>query len=225
MANTQNVTILLVEDNERFREGLRTLLNFYSSNCSLLLEVVGEANSLAQVLKFTQQKSPDLILLDLQLIGSDGITVLVNLKESAYMGKVLVLSAHQEDEWIFRAMQAGASGYVFKNHLATQLSEAISTVIRSEIYLPSEVASRFFRFFQASSDSCLRACHQLHLTQREQEVLYWLTQGASNEEIAKHLYVTVATVKAHLTSVFEKLKVNSRTQAIVTALKLGLVKA
>jgi len=225
MTSKNSLTVLLVEDNERFRQGLRTLLSFYNGNGALPLEVVGEANCLDQVLKLTKDKSPDLILLDLQLIGTDGITVLVSLKQINYPGKVLVLSAHQEDEWIFRAMQAGACGYVFKNHLGTQLCEAINTVTKSEIYLPSEVASRFFRFFQAYSDSCLRACYELHLTEREQEVLYWLTQGASNEEIAKHLYVTVATVKAHLTSIFEKLKVNSRTQAIVTALKLGLVKA
>lgn len=224
MTHGNPLTVVLAEDNERFRQGLRTLLSFYNSG-SFPLEIVGEANSLDQVLKLAQEKSPDLILLDLQLIGSDGVTVLVALKQIAYPGKVLVLSAHQEDEWIFRAMQAGASGYVFKNHLATQLCEAINTVTKSEIYLPSEVASRFFRFFHAYSDSSLRACHQMHLTEREQEVLHWLTQGASNEEIAKHLYVTVATVKAHLTSIFEKLKVNSRTQAIVTALKLGLVKA
>jgi DNA-binding NarL/FixJ family response regulator len=227
MVNLNPLTVLLVEDNERFRQGLRHLLSFYSSNSSnssLFLEVVGEANSLEQTLKLAQDKSPDLILLDLQLVGTDGITVLVSLKEIAYTGKVLVLSAHQEDEWIFRAMQAGASGYVFKNHLAAQLCEAINTVTKSEIYLHSEVASRFFRFFQTSSDSCLRACHQLHLTSREQEVLYWLTQGAANEEIAKHLYVAVATVKAHLTSIFRKLKVKSRTEAIITAWKLGLVK-
>ncbi|OUL28890.1 response regulator transcription factor [Nostoc sp. 106C] len=225
MVNSQKLSVLLVDDEERFRQGIRTLLNFYNINAALPIEVVGEADSVEQVLKLTQQKSPDLILLDLQLSGSDGITVLVRLKETAYTGKVLVLSAHQEDDWIFRAMQAGAAGYVFKSRLATQLGEAINTVIKSEIYLPSEVASRFFRFFQAYSDSSLRACHKLHLTEREQEVLYWLAQGASNEEIAKHLYVTVATVKAHLTSIFEKLKVTSRTQAIVAALKLGLVKA
>ena len=225
MSNGNPLTVLLVEDNEHFRQGLRTLLSFYSSNGLFSITIVGEANCSAQALKLTQDKSPDLILLDLQLIGSDGITLLVSLKQTAYAGKVLVLSAHQEDEWIFRAMQAGASGYVFKNHLATQLSEAINTVTKSQIYLPSEVASRFFRFFQAYSDSCLRAYHQLHLTEREQEVLHWLTQGASNEEIANHLYVTVATVKAHLTSIFEKLKVKSRTQAIITAWKLGIVKA
>ncbi|MBW4616350.1 MAG: response regulator transcription factor [Desmonostoc vinosum HA7617-LM4] len=225
MGENQKLSVLLVDDEERFRQGLRTLLNFYNINSSLLIEVAGDADSVEQVLKFTAQNSPDLILLDLQLSGSDGITALARLKEISYAGKVLVLSAHQEDEWIFRAMQGGAAGYVFKNRLATQLYEAIDTVTRSEIYLPAEVASRFFRFFQAYSDSSVRACHQLHLTEREQEVLHWLTQGASNEEIAKHLYVTIATVKAHLTSIFDKLKVTSRAQAIVAAIKLGLVKA
>jgi len=224
MLNNQKLSVLLVDDEERFRQGLRTLLNFYNTSSALPVEVVGDADCVEQVLKFANQKTPDLILLDMQLTGCDGITVLARLKEVAFAGKVLVLSAHQEDDWIFRAMQAGASGYVFKNRLATQLCEAINTVTKSEIYLPSEVASRFFRFLQAYSDASIRACQQVHLTEREQEVLYWLTQGASNEEIAKHLYVTVATVKAHLTSIFEKLKVTSRTQAIVAALKLGLVK-
>ncbi|MFN6515802.1 MAG: response regulator [Nostoc sp. CreGUA01] len=223
--DNKKLSVLLVDDEERFRQGIRTLLNFYNINSALPIEVIGDADCVEQVLKFTNQKNPDLILLDMQLTGCDGITVLARLKEAAFAGKVLVLSAHQEDDWIFRAMQAGAAGYVFKNRLATQLCEAINTVSRSEIYLPSEVASRFFRCFQAYSDSSVKACHQVHLTEREQEVLHWLTQGASNEEIAKHLYVTVATVKAHLTSIFEKLKVTSRTQAIVAALKLGLVKA
>jgi len=222
---SRKFSVLLVDDEELFRQGLRTLLTFYSINASLPVEVVGEANSVDQVLKFTAKQCPDLILLDLELAQSNGITVLSRLKETAYTGKILMLSAHQEDDYIFQAMQQGAAGYVFKNRLATQLCEAINTVIRSEFYLPSEVASGFFRRFQAYSDSTVKACHELHLTEREKEVLHYLTQGACNQQIAKQLYVTVATVKAHLTSIFEKLKVTSRTQAIVAALKLGLVKA
>ncbi|MFB2769515.1 response regulator [Pelatocladus sp. BLCC-F211] len=219
----KKLLVLIVDDEERFRQGLRTLLNFYNINGSFLVDIVGEAANVDQTLKLAFQEHPDLILLDLELDHSDGITALQHLKEMSYAGKVLVLSGHQEDDWIFRAMQSGASGYVFKSRLATQLSEAINTVINSEIYVPTEVASRFFRRFQADFDSSLKTCHQLHITDREKEVLYWLTQGASNEEIAKHLYISVATVKAHLTSIFDKLKVASRSQAIVAALKLGLV--
>jgi DNA-binding NarL/FixJ family response regulator len=223
--NNKEISILLVDDEERFRQGLRTLLSFYSTSASLPLNVVGEADCVEQVVKLAIQKSPDLILLDLELVNSDGMTAMERLKDISYSGRVLVLSAHQEDQWIFQAMQKGAAGYVFKSRVANQLCDAINTVLKSEIYLPPEAASGFFRCFQQNANSVYKASSQLHLTEREQEVLQLLTQGASNEEIAKNLYVTVATVKAHLTNIFEKLKVSSRTQAIVAAIKLGLVQA
>jgi DNA-binding NarL/FixJ family response regulator len=223
--NSKQISILLVDDEERFRQGLRTLLNFYNASASLPLNVIGEADCVEQVVKLAIQKSPDVILLDMELINSDGITAMERLKDISYTGRVLVLSAHQEDNWIFQAMQKGAAGYVFKSRVANQLCDAINTVLRSEVYLPPEAASGFFRYFQQNANASSKASCQLHLTEREKEVLQLLTQGASNEEIAKNLYVTVATVKAHLTSIFEKLKVTSRTQAIVTAIKLGLVQA
>ncbi|MBD2215121.1 response regulator transcription factor [Nostoc linckia FACHB-104] len=223
--NDQFISVLLVDDEERFRQGLRNILSFYNTSSSLAVEVIGEANCVEEALKFANQKSPSLILLDMELEFSDGITALARLREINYAGKVLVVSAHQEDDWIFQAMQQGAAGYIFKTRIATQLYEAINTVMRSEIYLPSEASNAFFRRFQANSNSVNTNFRQLHLTLREQDVLYLLTQGASNQEIAEKLYVTLATVKAHLTSIFEKLKVTSRTQAIVSAIKLGLVKA
>jgi DNA-binding NarL/FixJ family response regulator len=220
----QTLSILLVDDEQRFRQGLRTLLNFYNSP-TLHYEIVGEAASIDQALALAAEQRPTLILLDLELARGDGVTLLTQLREANFAGKVLVLSAHQEDDWVFRAMQAGASGYVFKTHLAQQLSDAIATVIKDEVYLPAEVATQFFRLFHYYSGRSLQARQSIHLTDREQEVLHWLVRGASNEEIAKHLYITIATVKAHLTAIFEKLQVSSRTQAIVAALKLGLVQA
>jgi DNA-binding NarL/FixJ family response regulator len=220
----QTLSVLLVDDEQRFRQGLRTLLNFYNSP-TLHYEIVGEAASIDQALALAAEQRPALILLDLELARGDGVTLLTQLREANFAGKVLVLSAHQEDDWVFRAMQAGASGYVFKTHLAQQLSEAIATVIKDEVYLPAEVATQFFRLFHYYSGRSLQARQAIHLTDREQEVLHWLVRGASNEEIAKHLYITIATVKAHLTAIFEKLQVSSRTQAIVAALKLGLVQA
>ncbi|MDF5728320.1 MAG: response regulator transcription factor [Rhizonema sp. PD38] len=223
--DNKKISILIVDDEEYFRQGLRTLLGFYSTSASYPMNIVGEADCVEQVVKLAIQKIPDIILLDLELVNSDGIIAMERLKEISYSGQVLVLSAHQEDKWIFQAMQKGASGYVFKSRVANQLCDAINTVLRSEIYLPPEAASGFFRCFQENASSVYKASSQLHLTEREQEVLQLLTQGASNNEIAKNLYVTVATVKAHLTNIFDKLKVSSRTQAIVAAIKLGLVQA
>lgn len=217
--------MLLVDDDPLFRKGLQTLLQFYSSSGSFRFDLVGEAACVDQALKVASQQHPALILLDLELPQEDGVAALVRLREQSYEGKVLVLSAHREDEWVFRAMQAGASGYVFKDCLASQLCQAIATVIDREIYLAPEVATGFFRMFHFYAGHSWQVAQSLHLTEREQQVLHWLVQGASNEKIAQHLYITVATVKAHLTAIFEKLGVNSRTQAIVKALKLGLVSA
>lgn len=219
----QQISILLVDDDLTFRQGLRTLIDFYRSQDENQIKVVGEASSAEQAVKLAIEQHPTLVLLDMELADQDGITVLTALKQTAYKGSVLVLSGHQEDEWVFRAMQAGAKGYIYKDHLATQLYTAITTVIQNQIYLSPEVATGFFHLFHFYSGRSLETNHKLNLTEREQEVLQWLTQGACNEEIAGHLYVTVATVKAHLTAIFTKLEVTSRTQAIIKALKLGLV--
>lgn len=223
MSVVQTISVVLVDDEPKFRQGLKTLLGFYSASGSLQLTIVGEAASVDQVLKVVAEQRPALILLDLELVDSDGITALQKLSTSGFKGKTLVLSAHREDEWVFRAMQAGAAGYVVKDRLATELCEAVTTVMRGEVYLSPELATSFFRLFHFYAGRTAQACQTVHLTEREQEVLHWLVQGASNEEISAHLYITVATVKAHLTAIFEKLSVTSRTQAIVKALKLGLV--
>jgi DNA-binding NarL/FixJ family response regulator len=219
------VSILLVDDQQPFRQGLRTLLDFYSINSSTNFTIVGEAASADQAFNLAIEQHPTLTLLDLELAHGDGIEVLNRLANMSYAGKVLVLSSHHQDEWVFRAMQAGARGYVCKNRLATQLHEAIATVLNGEVYLSPEIATGFFRMFHFYAGRSLQARQSVHLTEREQEVLHWLVQGASNDAIAQHLFITIATVKAHLTAIFEKLQVTSRTQAIVKALKLGVVTA
>ncbi|MEB3828422.1 response regulator transcription factor [Phormidium sp. CCY1219] len=219
----QLVSIVIVDDDLRFRQGLRTVLDFYSDREEFRFQIVGEAASVEQALKVIREQHPALVLLDLELGNSDGIAALNRLQEQGFQGKVLILSAHHEDEIVFRAMQAGARGYLFKERLAKQLYEAIATILKDEIYLAPEVATGFFRIFHFYKGYSLSGSPTIHLTQREREVLQWLVKGASNEEIAGHLYVTVATVKAHLTAIFEKLGVKSRTQAIVKALKGGLV--
>ena len=219
----QPVSILLVDDDPRFRQGLRTLLTFYNTIGSEKFSLVGEAATVDQALQLIHTQHPMLVLLDLEMPSGDGIDVLKRLSDASYSSKVLVLSAHHEDEWVFKAMQAGANGYLCKHSLSGQLSDAIDTLIRGQVYLSSETLTSFFRLFRFYAGRSLEATRRFKLTQREQEVLHWLVQGASNEEIASNLYITVATVKAHLTAIFQKLSVASRTQAIIKALKLGLI--
>lgn len=223
LVTNQPVSVLLVDDEPRFRQGLRTLLSFYNTIGTEKFRLVGEAATVEQTLHLVQTQHPMLILLDLEMPSGDGVKVLKRLSDVDYGGKVLVLSAHHEDEWIFRTMQAGANGYLHKHCLSGQLSDAIDTVLRGQVYLSSETLTSFFRLFRFYAGRSLEVACKLKLTQREQEVLHWLVQGASNDEIASHLYITVATVKAHLTAIFQKLSVTSRTQAIIKALKLGLI--
>lgn len=122
----QSISVLLVDDNHQFRRGLETLLGFYHTTGSLSCRVVGHAASVEQGLQLMQEQQPQLILLDMELAQHDGVTFLIKQRQLRQPSRVLVLSAHQEDEWVFRAMQAGACGYVFKDRLAHQLSEAIA---------------------------------------------------------------------------------------------------
>jgi DNA-binding NarL/FixJ family response regulator len=218
-----SVSTLLVDDNPSFRQGLQTLLNFYSSTGKLHCQVVGQATSVEQAVKLAAEQSPTLVLLDMELGHSNGLSYLQQRADGHE--RVLVLSGHREDMSVFRAMQAGAHGYVFKSHLAEQLWPAITAVLDHQIYLSPDVATGFFRLFQFYNGGAGVSPMAIALTEREQEVLHWLVQGASNGAIAEQLHITVATVKAHLTAIFEKLEVKSRTQAIVKALKLGLVAA
>lgn len=219
------ISTLLVDDCPAFRQGLKNLLDFYSTTSALQFQIVGQAASSQQAINLAMQQSPMLILLDIELSQDSGIEVLQRLQSHAKSSNVLVLSGHEEEEWIFKAMQAGAKGYVFKHHLSTQLLEAIQVVTQNQVYLSPEVATRFFQLFHFSIGRSLTGNQAVHLTDREREVLHWLVQGASNEVISQKLNITVGTVKAYLTTIFEKLSVNSRTQAALQALKLGLVSA
>lgn len=223
--NTAPISVLLVDDNLEFRKGLVTLLSFCGLSNAVPIRIVGQAASVDQALRLIVEQHPTLMLLDLELGQELGETVLLRANEINYSGKTLILSAHNEDEWIFRSMRAGAHGYVLKDKVANQLCDAIQTVLRDQVYLPPEVATRFFSLFHFYAGRTLQAAKSTNLTDRELQVLHWLVQGSTNEAIAGQLYITVATVKAHLTAIFEKLEVSNRTQAIIKALKLGLVTA
>ncbi len=221
----QTVSVILVEDDPVFRHGIRTLLGFYSGPNHRRFQVVGEADSAGQALHLISQQWVDLILLDLELIESDGLNFLASIQATQFACKVLVISGHQEDESVFRVMQLGAHGYLFKSTFTDHLATAVNAVLNHEIYLPTEVATRFFRQFKTHQAGSHPAAEEAVLTEREQEVLLHLIDGQSNQDIARQLYISTATVKAHLTAIYSKLGVSSRTQAIVAAMKRGLIQS
>lgn len=227
----QPISVLLIDDDCEFRKGLQFLLNFYNATNSSQFEIVGHAASVKQAIVLLKQQSPSLVLLDLELADETGVEFLIqkrNLRDVKATSNVLVISAHREDEWIYRAMQAGAQGYLFKEDLSFQLYDAISTVMHDGVYLSRETTTSFFRMFNFYSGNSLRCRHptqhaNIRLTEREEHVLQLVVEGESNEAIARKLHITVGTVKCYLTAIFKKLDVNSRTQAAMKALKLGVI--
>ncbi|WP_013324423.1 LuxR C-terminal-related transcriptional regulator [Gloeothece verrucosa] len=219
------ISTVLVDDESLFRENLKTLLKLYSSSGVMNLTVIGETDSAAKAINLVNRYHPHLMLLDLELEQESGLDILKYLQTLHSSIITLVLSAHQEDNLIFEAMQSGAKGYIFKMNIVQQLGEAINTVMNDKVYFPPEVATQFFHYFNTCSEPLVNAEKKIDLTRREKEVLQYLIKGLSNEQIAQQLYITVATVKAHLTAIFNKLGVKNRTQAIVAAMKVHQVSA
>lgn len=230
MSQKNHSSLLIVDDNHRFRDNLKTLVQLYNQNSSSKFNLVGDADTIARAKLLLDKYQPQILLLDLELGHESGLEVIKYLSDKNYQSKTLILSAHEEEEMIFKAMYLGARGYIFKLNVVSQLLEAINTVINEKIYLPPEAATGFFTSFNhyVSERKGLETIESdraidYHLTHREKDVLEYLIQGLSNEEIADKLYVTIATVKAHLGSIFSKLSVKNRTQAIVMALKENIV--
>jgi DNA-binding NarL/FixJ family response regulator len=221
---TQTISVLLVDDDYEFRQGLQSLLSFYGSTGVLKFQVIGRAASVEQGLDLAAELSPNLILLDMQLGNQDGLNFLQRYQAFQKSSRVLVLSGYDGDDWIFEAMRLGARGYLLKQNLSTALLEAIATVMRDDIYMTTNVVTAFIRSFHFHQGRSLQQRNdKIHLTEREREVLHCVVKGSSNEEISDKLNITIGTVKAYLTAIFEKLGVRSRTQAALKALKLGLV--
>ncbi|MEO0985379.1 MAG: response regulator transcription factor [Cyanobacteria bacterium J06639_14] len=220
---TTPISVLLVDDNPEFRRGLSALLNFYSSTGNRLFKVIGQAASVDQALALAKEQKPMLILLDMELGQTNGVQFLELYSQLKHSGKVLALSGHSEDKWVFTAMKAGARGYLVKQNLATELHQAIITVLQDHIYLTSETTAGFFRLFHFYNGKSLTTSSKVPLTPREKDVLQCLAEGKSNAVIAKNLDIVEGTVKLYMRDIFDKLEVENRTQAALKALKLGIV--
>lgn len=222
MACFQTIPTVVIDADPAFRQGVKAFLQLCELK-SLRFTVVGEATGVDRALALIESYHPTLILLDIELEEGNGIDLLDQLRQSHSPVRSLVISAHQKDELIFRVMQSGAHGYLLKRNLGNHLIKAVTTILDHQVYLPPSIATCFFRQFTAYADEFFPPRPLSGLTEREYEVLQYLIEGYSNQEIARQLYITIATVKAHLTAIYTKLHVGSRAQAIVAALKVGMV--
>ena len=212
----ETVRVLIADDHPVVREGLRTILGFQEG-----IEVVGEASDGLEAVDLAQKLLPEVVLMDIRMSKLNGVEATRRIKAHNPQIGVIVLTNYDDDRYVFEGVEAGASGYLLKDISSDELSEAIHRVARGESLMAPSVLRKVLDEFAHRAEE--RELPHEGLTPRELEVLQALAQGLKNEEIAKELFITGKTVKSHLGSIFSKLGVNDRSQAILYAIKNKLV--
>jgi DNA-binding NarL/FixJ family response regulator len=216
---SNRIHILIVDDHPVVRDGLVAILGTQPD-----FEITGEAASGEEALGIFQKRQPDVVLLDLEMPGMDGVEVIQRLREARPQVKIVVFTAFDTDERILSALQAGAKGYLLKGAPRAELFEAIRIVHQGGSLLQPVVASRLLDQIAAPEGGPGSGAEAVEeLTPREREVLALLVKGKQNKEIAAELTIAERTVKFHISSIFGKLGAGNRTEAVTTAIQQGLV--
>ncbi len=211
------IRLLIADDHLVYRQGIRVLLEDVEE-----VAVIGEAANGDQAIQQAEQLQPDVILMDLQMPGTNGIEATRRIVGASPHIGVLVLTMYDDDESVFRAMRAGARGYLLKDADQTDLLRAVQAVNRGEAIFSPSVARRLMGYFAALQSVGRGAQAFPDLTVREQEVLRLIAEGYNNTAIAARLGLSLKTVQNHISNIFSKLQVVDRAQAIVRAREAGL---
>lgn len=209
------IRMMLVDDHAVLRDGLRSILEIEPD-----IEVVGEAVSGNEVLSIVEQCVPDVILMDINLPGKDGVEVTALVKKHFPRSKILVLTTYDHEEYFMSSLRAGADGYLLKDATSEQVVEAIRTVYQGNSIIHPSMTRKLVTYHQQQQGV---KPNEHELTEREKEVLLALVNGLSNKEIAKQLFISDKTVKIHISKIFKKLNVKSRSQAVIYAVQHKLV--
>lgn len=216
----QPIRILLADDHVMLRQGTAEILRKEAD-----IEVVGEADNGQQAIDLTLRLRPDIVVMDVRMPVLSGIEATRRIRETMPEVQVLVLTAYDDDQYIFSLLQAGASGYLLKTAPVNELVKAIRLVKSGESPLDPSIARKVVIRMAGDQGSRIPVGEDgatiQALTFREQEVLQLLSRGLSNQAIAEALYVSDRTVQAHLTNIFAKMGVSSRLEAVLTAIRRG----
>ncbi len=214
------IRVLIVDDHVLVSQALAELLRLQED-----MLVVGQAHDGEQAVKLARSLNPDIVLMDIEMAGQPdaGVKATQHITAQYPQTRVVMLTIHTEEEFLFEAIKAGARGYVLKNAAAAELLETIRAVHRGEAQLNPTMALKMLEEFRKLSAVRSRPeAEYIHLTEREKEILSLLAQGATNPEIAQRLKIAEKTVRNRLSIIFDKLHINNRTQAALFAIREGL---
>jgi DNA-binding NarL/FixJ family response regulator len=211
------IRVLIVDDHEIVREGLQTLLAEEPD-----FEVVGAAGDGASAVALAESTKPDVVVMDLVMPGLDGIEATRKIHRNNPESRVLVLTTFADDQRVREAIQAGATGYLLKDVLKADLLRALRDAAMGRPSLHPEVQQHLMREIAGKASSAQLQTPHASLTEREISILRLIAQGRSNKEIAAALYLTEGTIKGYVSTIFDKLGVEDRTQAALYAVKHGL---
>ena len=212
----ESIRILLADDHAILRQGLRAMLDSTPE-----FEVVGEATTGEEAVTRSTELRPDVVLMDIQMPGLNGIEATRRVVERDPAGGVVILTMFRDDDSVFAAMRAGARGYVLKDAGGEEVLRVVRAVANGEAHFGPEIAKRLINFFSAPRPVAPTEAFP-ELTAREHEVLDLIARGLSNTVISRRLFVSPKTVRNHISNIFLKLRVADRAEAIVRAREAGL---
>lgn len=213
------IRVLIADDQDLIRAGFRAILETQPD-----IAVVGEAGDGEAAIDAVRNLTPDVVLMDIRMPGTDGITATERVSALPNPPRVLVLTTFDHDDYVFGALKAGASGFLLKNAPRDQLLAAIRTIAAGDALLAPSVTRRLIESFVAAHHTIAPAPELHQLSRREKEVLGEVAKGRSNAEISQALYLSEATVKTHVANLLNKLGLRDRAQAIVYAYETGFTR-
>jgi len=216
----EKARVLLADDHQLFREGLANILNAQPD-----FEVVGEASDGLEVLVKARKLTPDLILMDVSMLGCDGVEATQRVKQELADVVIVMLTVRDEDEKLFEAIKSGAQGYLLKSIRSRELLSMLRGAVRGEPAITPALGGRMLEEFRRLSQQARKLPEEdvPALTRREQEVLSLVAQGASDQEIAQALTISIHTAKSHMRNILSKLHLSRRHEAALYALREGLI--
>ncbi len=212
-----NVRAILVEDHTIVREGLRPLLE------SRGLAVVGEAGDGLHAVKLAREQKPDIVIMDLMLPRLGGIEAARRIRKLLPHAKIIILTIHDEPPYVYKALDAGANGFVVKESPLDELIEAVNAVMLGETYLSSNFPRTLLGSYAKHKKRGKKADEFAMLTKREREILQYIAEGYTSRRIAETLYISRKTVENHRANIMEKLNIHDTAGLVRYAIKIGLV--